>query len=87
MTLTLNDDDPCATAVALRQVYAQIVAGQAAQTVNFQGGPNGAQQQVIYHKADAQALMRLIRDYEDRCAASQGKRVRRYATRAGGMIR
>jgi len=87
MALTLNDDDPCATAASLRQVYASIVAGQAAQTVIFRGGPNGTERQVIYHKADASALLRLIRDYEDRCARAQGKKVRRFGVRSGGMIR
>jgi len=87
MTLTIDENDPCATAASLRTVYANIVAGQAAQTVIFRGGPNGTERQVIYHKADAGALLRLIRQFEDACAATQGKKPRRFALRAGGMIR
>lgn len=87
MALTIDEADPCAAAAALRQVHYRMVAGQAAQSVTFRGGPNGTERQVVYHKADVAGLLRLIRDFEDKCAAASGGKPRRFALRAGGMIR
>ncbi len=86
MAVTLNENDPCATATALRQVYANIIAGQAGQTVTFKAGPNGVERTVTYHNANATALLGLIRDYERKCAARSGSRPQRYAMRGGGRI-
>lgn len=86
MALTLDENDPCATAAALRQVYANIVAGQAAMTVTFKAGPNGVERTVTYHKADQTALLGLIRDYERKCAALTSARPIRRAFRSGGRF-
>lgn len=87
MAVTLNDADPCGTAAALRQAYADLVGGGMAQTVMFQGGPNGVQKSVSYTKADPARLLMLVREWEAKCAAeSGGGRPRRFAMRAGGRI-
>lgn len=87
MALTIDETKPCEAAAALRQVYYNLVAGQAAAMVTFRGGPNGTERQVQYHKADAQGLLRVIRGFEDECARASGKKPRRFALRGGGMIR
>ncbi len=86
MTVTLNDDDPCATAAALRQVYANLVAGQSAARVRFNAGPNGVEREQQFHAADPQRLLALIRDYESRCAVLNGGRPKRFGLRAGGHL-
>lgn len=86
MAVTLNDADPCGTAAALRQAYADLVAGGTAQSVSFQGGPNGVQKAVTYSKADPSRLLMLVREWEAKCAAAKGESPRRFAMRAGGAI-
>lgn len=83
--IAINEDDPCAAAATLRTVYANLVAGQAAARVSFRAGPNGVQREQEFHRADPARLLALIRDYEARCAALQGKGPRRFAMRAGGI--
>jgi len=77
MAIQLDENDPCATAASLKQVYAQIVAGASAQTVTFRGGPNGTERSVTYHRADASALLVLVREYEQKCAALTSGKPRR----------
>lgn len=84
MAVTLNDADPCGTAAALRQAYADLVAGGTAQTVTFKGGPNGVEKSVSYTKADPSRLQMLVREWEAKCAALSGDKPRRFAMRAGG---
>lgn len=84
MAVTLDDDDPCGTAKALRQAYADLVGGEKAQSVIFRAGPNGVSREVTYNKADPRGLMLLVREWEAKCAANQGKAPRRFALRAGG---
>ena len=86
MAVTLDESDPCATAAALRAVYANIIAGQMRQEVMFRAGPNGVERRTVYGKADAGALLRLIGDYEAKCKLMQGGRPRRHGLRAGGRI-
>jgi hypothetical protein len=84
--ISINDNDPCAAVVTLRTVYANLVGGMAAQGVSFQAGPNGVKRETTFHKADPAALLALIRQYENRCAALSGGRPRRFGMRAGGAI-
>lgn len=84
--ITLDDNDPCGTATKLREVYANLIAGQAAARVVFRAGPNGVQREQEFHPANAPALLALIRQYEERCAAANGNRGRRFAIRAGGRL-
>ena len=86
MALTLNEADPCTTLQSLRTIYANIIAGMARQEVMFRAGPNGVERRVVYDKADAAALLRLIGEYEAKCNLAQGKRPRRFGLRAGGRI-
>lgn len=86
MALTIDESDPCATAAALRTIYANVVAGLARQVVMFRAGPNGVERRVEYGKADAGALLRLIGDYEAKCKLTQGGRPRRFGLRAGGRM-
>ena len=86
MAVTLNDADPCGTAAALRQAYADLVGGGTAQTVTFRAGPNGVERQITYNKADPSRLLMLVREWEGRCAAASGAKPRRFAMRAGGRI-
>lgn len=86
MALTLNDDDPCGTARALRDAYAQLVAGGKALTVSFRAGPNGVERSTTFNKADPARLLALVREWEAKCAAAQGARPRRFAVRGGGAL-
>lgn len=86
MALTLDESDPCGTVASLRSIYANIVAGLARQEVSFRAGPNGVERRVVYGKADAGALLRLIGDYEAKCKLTQGGRPRRFGLRAGGRM-
>lgn len=87
MGITLDDANPCGTAAALRSAYADLVAGGVAQTVTFRAGPNGVERSVSYNRADPARLLALVREWEQKCAAAGGNRPRRYALRAGGLIR
>jgi hypothetical protein len=86
MAVTLNDADPCGTAAALRQAYADLVAGGTAQSVTHKSGPNGVEKSVTYNRADPKALLMLVREWEAKCAAARGDAPRRFAMRAGGRL-
>ena len=86
MTITIDESDPCAAALALRQALVNLVAGRAAQRIVFRAGPNGVQRETQFHEANVDALKELLREYEDKCAKAQGKGPRRYAMRAGGRL-
>lgn len=87
MTVTLNEDDPCGTARALQQAYADLVAGGTALTVTHRAGRNGVEKSVTYNRADPGRLLMLVRDWEAKCAAaSSGGRPRRFAMRTGGRF-
>ena len=85
MALTIDENDPCATAEALREVYVRLVAGQAAATVSFTAGPSGVSRSATYHAASADRLLMVIRGFEEKCAALQGKGPRRHAVSTGGV--
>lgn len=84
MALTLNDDDPCGTASALRDAYAELVSGQRPQIVTFKAGPNGVERSTTYNRADPGRLLMLLREWEAKCAEARGKGPRRFAVRGGG---
>lgn len=84
MTLTLDDADPCATAVVLRLAYAELIAGGKAREIQFRAGPNGVERRVQYHGADASRLLALVREWEQKCALASGGRPRRFGMRSGG---
>lgn len=84
MSITLNDADPCGTASALRQAYADLVAGGRPMIVMFKAGPNGVERSVTYNKAEPDRLLKLVREWEAKCAAARGDKPRRFAMRGGG---
>lgn len=84
--IVLDELDPCATAAALRQVYATLVSGGALARVAFRAGPNGVQREQSFHPASPARLRELIQFYETKCAELNGVRPRRFAMRAGGRI-
>jgi hypothetical protein len=84
-TLTLDENDPCAAAKALREVYYRLIAGQAAATVSFTAGPTGVSRSATFHAASPDRLMLVIRGFEEKCAASQGRSPRRRAIATGGV--
>lgn len=86
MAIEIDENDPCAAAGQLRQVHLQMVAGQTAAEVRFRAGPNGVERYVVFAKGDPDKLLKLIRGFEAQCAASQGKRPRRYALSSGGRF-
>ena len=87
MAVTLNDADPCGTAAALRQAYADLVGGGMAQVVTFRSGPGGVERSVTYTKGDPTRLLGLVREWESKCAAASGDtRPRRFAYRTGGRF-
>lgn len=86
MAVTLNDADPCGTAAALRQAYADLIGGGTALTVTHKSGPNGVEKSVTYNRADPNRLLMLVREWESKCAAASGARPRRFAMRTGGRI-
>lgn len=84
--IVLNEADPCGTAATLRQVYANLVAGQASASIMFRAGPNGVQRETTFHRAEPARLLELIRQYEAECAKLSGGRPRRFGMRAGGRL-
>ena len=70
MAVTLDDDDPCATAKALRQAYTDLVMGGTALTVQKKAGPNGVERLLTFNKADPARLLSLVREWEAKCAAA-----------------
>lgn len=85
--IEIDENDPCGTAQRLRQAYANLVAGGAVARVVFRAGPNGVQREQQFHNAKPDALLALVRQYEDRCAALSGGRPRRFGMRSGGRCR
>ncbi len=67
---TVDMEDPCAVAKALRTVELRLVAGAVAETVEIDG------ERVTYTRASSTDLTRLIGEYEGKCAALSGKRSR-----------
>lgn len=87
MAITLDEDDPCATAAALRQAYANLIAGGAVSDVEFRAGPNGVWRRVSYAKADTSRLLALLREWEAKCAGFTGIcRPRRFGISTGGRF-
>lgn len=86
MAVMLNDADPCGTAAALRQAYADLINGDRAQTVTFRSGANGVEKSVSYSKADPNRLLALLREWEAKCAALTNSRPSRFSMRSGGRI-
>jgi hypothetical protein len=82
MAVTLNEADPCGTAAALRQAYANLISGGTAQAVSFSGGPNGTQRSVTYTPGHPEKLAALVRDWEAKCAGKS----RRFCLRSGGSF-
>lgn len=85
MAVTIDEDNPCEAAKALRAVYLNLIAGAQAQIITFKGGSTGVERAVTFHKANPDRLLVLIRQFEDKCAALQGGRPRRFAIRSGGL--
>lgn len=85
MALTIDENDPCAAAVALRGAYAKLVAGQASMIVTFKAGASGVERSVTFHKAHPDRLLMLVREYEAKCAQAQGRRPTRFAIGTGGV--
>ncbi|KIC42232.1 hypothetical protein RA27_02245 [Ruegeria sp. ANG-R] len=77
-TETVNMDDPCAMAVALKKVRIRLSAGQLRETVRMDG------EEVVFQRAKLDDLKSLIAEYEAECRrASGGSAVKRtrYAKR------
>ena len=85
MTISIDEADPCAAAVSLRQVYFALVAGQGAMDVRFRAGSNGVERAVSYHRAHPDRLLAVIRGFEEQCALQQGRGPRRFALGTGGV--
>lgn len=85
MALMIDENDPCAAAAQLRQLYYQLVAGQGAMIVTFKAGASGIERSVTYNRADPGRLLQVIRGFEERCAAASGAGARRFAMRGGGL--
>lgn len=83
-SLVLDESDPCATAAALRQEYANVVAGQKARDIQFVAGVNGVQRRMSMHDADPARLLALVREWEAKCQKLSGARPARRVYRAGG---
>lgn len=84
MALTIDETDPCGAAAALREVYYRLIAGQAAASVSFTAGPSGVSRAATFQAANPDRLLMVIRSFEQKCAASQGKTPRRRAIATGG---
>jgi hypothetical protein len=85
MALTIDENDPCAAAAALRNAYYNLIAGQASMIVTFKAGSSGVERSVTFHKAHPDRLLTVIRGFEEKCALAQGGRPRRFAIGAGGV--
>lgn len=85
MALMIDDENPCAAVATLRQAYINLVAGQGSMVVTFNAGSSGVERSVTFHKAHPDRLLRLIREYEEKCARASGGRPLRRAISAGGF--
>jgi hypothetical protein len=85
MALTVDENDPCAAAASLRQVYYSLIAGQGSMIVTFKAGASGVERSVTFHKAHPDRLLTVIRGFEEKCAVLQGKRPGRRAIATGGV--
>jgi hypothetical protein len=85
MALVVDENDPCAAAASLLQVYYKLIAGQSAISVDFKAGASGVERSVSYHKADPARLVAVIRGFEEKCAQSAGQKPRRRAIATGGV--
>ena len=74
MTISIDEADPCAAAVALRQIYVRLVAGEGAMEVRFRAGSNGVERAVTYHRAHPDRLLAVIRGFEEELRARSGPR-------------
>lgn len=86
MGVTLDPQNPCATAAQLWQAYADLVTGGNVQTVTFKGGPNGVEKTVSYSNADPARLKVLCLQWDAMCKAGATARPQRYAVNAGGRL-
>lgn len=85
MALTIDEGDPCAAAATLRDVYRNIIAGQAALTISFTAGLSGVSRSVTFNAANPALLQSEIRRFEGLCAALTNQRPRHFSMRAGGI--
>lgn len=85
MALVVDENDPCAAAASLRQVYYNLISGQSSMIVDFKAGASGVERSVTFHKAHPDRLLSVIRGFEEKCSQSAGKRPRRFATATGGV--
>lgn len=65
-TETVNMDDPCAMAVALRKVRIRLSAGQLRETVRMDG------EEVVFQRAKLDDLKSLIAEYDGECRRVNG---------------
>lgn len=86
MALEINEYDPCGAASQLRQVYINLLAGASVAEISFRAGPNGVERRVSYAKADADGLLKVIRDYEQQCDRMLGRGPRRFGLVNGGRF-
>jgi hypothetical protein len=84
MAMVINEADPCGSAATLRQAYYTLVAGGAPLTISFKAGANGVERLTTFNKGSPEALLKVIRSFEAKCAVANGDRPTRFALRAGG---
>lgn len=86
--LSLDADDPCATATALRTSYTNLVAGLGPSRITAKGLGGGIEDTVEFHGGNAAQFLQEVKRWEVLCARSQGrKKPRRFAAVGGANFR
>ena len=78
---TVDVDDPCAVAAALRRTLLSVIAGQNENRIRFKDGES--EEDVTYGSANVAELRKEIARQEGLCAVVKGGRPNRFCFTAG----
>ncbi|KZE34109.1 hypothetical protein IMF23_04345 [Chelatococcus daeguensis] len=78
----IDYSDPCAVLPILREAYYKMLGGSRTERVRYRSGDN--EREVVFGRADINALREEVRRLEIACQEKQTGRPARYGLRAGG---
>jgi hypothetical protein len=84
MTVTIDENDPCAAATALRSVLHRALVDGRAQEIEFTAG-NGSSRRVRKELVSISDLRAEIAKFDSECKLATTGRPSRFGLRAGGM--
>lgn len=84
MTVTIDENDPCAAATALRSILHRAMVDGRAQEIEFTAG-NGSARRVRKELVSIADLKAEIARFDNACKLATAGRPSRFGLRAGGM--